>query len=33
VVFVASTWCHIKGAVRAADNRAYDYPFQIRVLP
>jgi uncharacterized Tic20 family protein len=32
VVFVVSAWCHIKGAIRAADERAYDYPFQIRVL-
>jgi uncharacterized Tic20 family protein len=32
VVFVVSAWCHIKGAIRAADDRAYDYPFQIRVL-
>jgi uncharacterized Tic20 family protein len=32
VLFVVSAWCHIKGAVRAADDRAYDYPFQIRVL-
>lgn len=32
VLFVVSAWCHIKGAVRAADNRPYDYPFQIRVL-
>jgi uncharacterized protein len=32
VVFLVSAWCHIKGAVRAADDRPYDYPFQIRVL-
>ncbi|MHA6631951.1 DUF4870 domain-containing protein [Pseudonocardia sichuanensis] len=32
VLFLVSAWCHIKGAVRAADDRAYDYPFQIRVL-
>lgn len=32
VLFVVSAWCHIKGAVRAADDRTYDYPFQIRVL-
>ena len=32
VLFVVSAWCHIKGAVRAADDRPYDYPFQIRVL-
>ncbi len=31
-LFVVSAWCHIKGAVRAADDRPYDYPFQIRVL-
>jgi hypothetical protein len=32
VLFVVSAWCHIKGAVRAADDQTYDYPFQIRVL-
>jgi len=32
VLFLVSVWCHVKGAVRAADNRPYDYPFQIRVL-
>ncbi len=32
VVFLVSLWCHIKGAIRAADDRPYDYPFQIRVL-
>ena len=32
LLFVVSAWCHIKGAVRAADDRPYDYPFQIRVL-
>ena len=32
VLFVVSAWCHIKGAIRAADDRPYDYPFQIRVL-
>lgn len=32
VLFLVSAWCHIKGAVRAADNRTYDYPFQIRAL-
>jgi uncharacterized Tic20 family protein len=32
VLFLVSAWCHIKGAVRAADDRPYDYPFQIRVL-
>jgi len=32
LLFVVSAWCHIKGAVRAADDRTYDYPFQIRVL-
>ena len=32
VLFVVSLWCHIKGAIRAADDRPYDYPFQIRVL-
>jgi uncharacterized Tic20 family protein len=32
ILFVVSAWCHIKGAVRAADDRPYNYPFQIRVL-
>jgi uncharacterized Tic20 family protein len=32
VLFVVSAWCHVKGAIRAADDRPYDYPFQIRVL-
>ena len=32
LLFVVSAWCHIKGATRAADDRPYDYPFQIRVL-
>ncbi len=32
VLFLVSAWCHIKGAIRAADDRSYDYPFQIRVL-
>ena len=32
VLFIVSAWCHVKGALRAADNRPYDYPFQIRVL-
>ena len=32
VLFVVSAWCHIKGAIRAANDRPYDYPFQIRVL-
>ena len=32
LLFLVSAWCHIKGAVRAADDRPYDYPFQIRVL-
>ncbi|GAA0927061.1 DUF4870 domain-containing protein [Pseudonocardia zijingensis] len=32
VLFVVSAWCHIKGAIRAADNQVYDYPFQLRVL-
>lgn len=31
-IFVVSFWCHIKGAIRAADDRPYEYPFQIRVL-
>lgn len=31
-LFVVSAWCHIKGAIRAADDRPYDYPFQIRLL-
>jgi len=32
VLFVVSAYCHIKGAVRAANDQEYDYPFQIRVL-
>jgi uncharacterized protein len=32
VLFVVSAYCHIKGAVRAANGEPYDYPFQIRVL-
>lgn len=32
VLFVVSAWCHIKGAVRASNNRIYDYPYQLRVL-
>jgi uncharacterized Tic20 family protein len=32
LLFVVSAWCHIKGAIRAANDRQYDYPFQIRVL-
>ncbi|MEQ3549721.1 DUF4870 domain-containing protein [Pseudonocardia nematodicida] len=32
LLFVVSAWCHIKGAVRASNDRSYDYPFQIRVL-
>ena len=32
LLFVVSAWCHIKGAIRAASDRPYDYPFQIRVL-
>lgn len=32
VLFVVSAWCHIKGAVRASNDRPYDYPFQLRVL-
>ena len=32
VLFVVSLWCHVKGAVRAAADRPYDYPFQIRIL-
>ena len=32
VLFIVSAWCHVKGALRTADDRPYDYPFQIRVL-
>jgi uncharacterized protein len=32
VLFLVSAWCHVKGAVRAANDRPYDYPFQIRIL-
>ncbi|WP_238335894.1 DUF4870 domain-containing protein [Serinicoccus kebangsaanensis] len=31
-IFVVQLWCHIKGALRAADGRVYDYPFQLRLL-
>jgi uncharacterized protein len=31
-LFVVSVWCHVKGAVRAANDQPYDYPFQIRIL-
>jgi uncharacterized Tic20 family protein len=32
VLFLVSAWCHVKGAIRAANDRPYDYPFQIRLL-
>lgn len=32
VLFVVSAWCHVKGAIRSADDRPYKYPFQIHVL-
>jgi uncharacterized protein len=32
ILFVISAWCHIKGAVRAANDKSCDYPFQIPVL-
>jgi uncharacterized Tic20 family protein len=32
VLFLVSAWCHVKGAIRAANDQPYDYPFQIRVL-
>ena len=32
VLFLVSAWCHVKGAVRAANDEPYDYPFQIRIL-
>ncbi len=32
VLFLVSAWCHIKGAIRAANDQPYDYPFQIHVL-
>lgn len=32
VLFLVSAWCHVKGAVRAAGDRPYDYPFQVRLL-
>jgi uncharacterized Tic20 family protein len=32
LLFVVSAWCHIKGAIRAANDRPYTYPFQIRLL-
>ncbi|WP_281966019.1 DUF4870 domain-containing protein [Serinicoccus marinus] len=31
-LLVIQLWCHIKGALRAADGRVYDYPFQLRLL-
>lgn len=32
VLFLVSAWCHIKGAIRAANDQPYEYPFQIRLL-
>jgi uncharacterized protein len=32
LLFIVSAWCHIKGAIRAANDRPYSYPFQIHVL-
>lgn len=32
ILFVVSAYCHIKGAIRAANDQPYEYPFQIRVL-
>lgn len=32
ITFVVAAWCHLKGALRAAGGRDYDYPFQIRIL-
>lgn len=32
VLFLVSGWCHVKGAIRAARDQSYDYPFQIRML-
>ncbi|AKU18895.1 DUF4870 domain-containing protein [Luteipulveratus mongoliensis] len=32
VIFVVAAWCHIKGAMRAANGESYDYPWQLRVL-
>jgi uncharacterized protein len=32
VLFLVSAWCHVKGAIRAANDQPYDYPFQIRIL-
>ena len=32
VIVVIQLWCHIKGALRAADGRVYDYPLQLRLL-
>lgn len=32
ILFVVSAWCHVKGAIRAANDEPYEYPFQIRVL-
>lgn len=32
ITFLVAAWCHIKGAMRAANGRPYVYPFQIPVL-
>lgn len=32
VTFLVAAWVHIKGALRAANGRSYEYPFQIRIL-
>ncbi|MDF8263360.1 DUF4870 domain-containing protein [Luteipulveratus flavus] len=32
VIFVVAAWCHVKGAIRAANGQPYEYPWQLRVL-
>ena len=32
LLFIVSAWCHVKGAIHAANDRPYTYPFQIHVL-
>lgn len=30
--FLVAAWCHVHGAIRAANGQPYSYPFQIPVL-
>ena len=32
VGFLVAAWCHVHGAIRAANGQPYEYPFQIPVL-